>query len=65
MTEFASAWNQDLAAELVPLWIEQRFIAGALIDVSDLVHVIDSVLRCGASAAIPTVTVTPRPTPPA
>ncbi len=65
LTEFGAAWNQELAAELVPLWVEQRYIAGTMIDVAELVRVVDTVLRCGASAAIPTVAVTPRPNPPA
>lgn len=65
LTEFGAGWNQDLAAELVPLWIEQRLIAGTMINVAELVRVVDTVLRCGASAAIPNVAVTPRPNPPA
>ena len=60
-TEFNAAWDLELAAELVPTWVARQYIAGALMDVNELVRVIDSVLRCGPSASIPSVTVAPRP----
>ena len=64
-TEFVSGWDQDLAAELMPLWFERRYMTGTMVDVAELVRVVDTVLRCGASAAVPTVAVTPRDNPPA
>ena len=60
-TEFASGWDPKLAAELIPTWLARKYMTGSLMDVGELVHVVDSVLRCGASACIPSVTVTPRP----
>ena len=60
MTEFASGWDPDLAGEVMPTWIERRYIAGALMDVADLVQMVDTVLRLG-SACVQTVTVAPRP----
>lgn len=60
-TQFATAWDPELAAELVPRWIEQGLIAGAFIDVEELVDAVDSVLRSGASLSIPSVVVAPRP----
>ena len=60
MTEFANGWDPDLAAELFPTWIERNLLTGTLIDVDEVVRVIDSVLRCGATATIPSVTITPR-----
>lgn len=60
MTEFASGWDPELAAELYPIWASRQYISGGLIEVDELVRVVDHVLRCGASASIPSVTVTPR-----
>jgi len=60
-TEFASGWDPQLAAELIPTWLARKYMTGSLMDVGELVHVVDAVLRCGASACIPSVTVTPRP----
>jgi hypothetical protein len=51
----------ELAAEMGPIWMERKYMAGALLEVDELVSVLDTVLRCGASATIPTVAVTPRP----
>jgi NAD(P)-dependent dehydrogenase (short-subunit alcohol dehydrogenase family) len=60
-TEFASDWDWDLAAELHPIWSARDYVSGSLMDVDELVRVVDTVLRCGASATIPLVAVTPRP----
>ena len=57
-TEFAADWDLQLAGELVPIWTARGYIAGALLDVDDLVDTIDAVLR--TRAAVPSVTVTPR-----
>jgi NAD(P)-dependent dehydrogenase (short-subunit alcohol dehydrogenase family) len=60
-TEFANEWDWDLAMELHPLWTSRALIAGCFVDVEEVVQVVDSVLRCGASASIPSVIVAPRP----
>jgi NAD(P)-dependent dehydrogenase (short-subunit alcohol dehydrogenase family) len=59
--EFAKSWDPALAAQMVPLWSAQKLLSGSLLDVEELVRVVDTVLRCGSSASIPSVTVTPRP----
>jgi NAD(P)-dependent dehydrogenase (short-subunit alcohol dehydrogenase family) len=59
--EFARSWDTSLAAELLPQWSAQKLLSGALLDVEDLVRVVDTVLRCGARANIPSVTVMPKP----
>ena len=59
-TEFASDWDWDLAAELHPIWSARNYLSGSLLEVDELVRVVDTVLRCGASAHIPLVAVTPR-----
>jgi NAD(P)-dependent dehydrogenase (short-subunit alcohol dehydrogenase family) len=61
MTEFASGWDPQLATELAPVWVARNLLAGALLEVDELVRVVDSVLRCGATATIPSVAVLPRP----
>jgi NAD(P)-dependent dehydrogenase (short-subunit alcohol dehydrogenase family) len=61
VTEFANSWDPQLAADLGAVWAKRGLLAGGLLDVEDLVHVVDSVFRCGASASIPSVTVAPRP----
>jgi len=60
-TEFASGWDWDLAAELHPIWQARNYLTGSLMEVDELVRVVDTVLRCGASAYVPSVAVTPRP----
>lgn len=60
-TEFNAGWDMDLAAEVAPVWIARNYIAGTLLDVEDLVNAVDSVLRLGSTASVPTITVTPRP----
>ena len=61
MTEFASGWDTDLAAELGQDWVARKYLSGALIDVEHLVQVVDAVVRGGASMSLPSVTVAPRP----
>jgi NAD(P)-dependent dehydrogenase (short-subunit alcohol dehydrogenase family) len=63
MTQFASGWDVTLAAEVGPIWFQRQYLTGALMEVEELVRVIDTVLRCGASANIPSVSITPRRVP--
>ncbi len=61
MTEFSAGWNPQLAAEVMPGWVARGYLSGPLLEVDELVRVVETVLRCGAGASIPSVTVTPRP----
>ena len=61
MTEFANDWDMGLLSEFHPIWQERNLLSGSLMEVDELVRVVDLVLRCGASASIPSVAVTPRP----
>lgn len=61
MTEFSAGWDSALAAELAPGWVARGYLSGPLLEVDELVRVVDTVLRCGAGASIPSVAVTPRP----
>lgn len=58
-TEFANDWDTAHAATFMPIWVQRGYIAGALLDVDELLRVVDTVLRCGGT--IPSVTVMPRP----
>jgi NAD(P)-dependent dehydrogenase (short-subunit alcohol dehydrogenase family) len=61
MTQFANGWDPELAAELGAGWVAKGLIAGCFLDVDDLVSAVDGVLRSGASVAIPSIVVAPRP----
>ena len=61
MTEFSARWDQQLASEVFPIWMTRNYVNGSLLEVGELVRVVDTVLRCGASAALQSVTITPRP----
>jgi NAD(P)-dependent dehydrogenase (short-subunit alcohol dehydrogenase family) len=60
MTQFTAGWDGALAAEVGPIWFQRQYMTGALLEVEELVRVVDTVLRCGASANIPSVTIAPR-----
>jgi NAD(P)-dependent dehydrogenase (short-subunit alcohol dehydrogenase family) len=60
-SQFSSGWDHALAAELHPIWAERGYLSGSLIAVEELIDVVDTVLRSGASLSLPSVTVTPRP----
>jgi NAD(P)-dependent dehydrogenase (short-subunit alcohol dehydrogenase family) len=61
MTGFANEWDVELAAEVGTIWATRGYLAGALIDVDELVTAVDAVLRSGGSLSMPSVTVAPRP----
>jgi NAD(P)-dependent dehydrogenase (short-subunit alcohol dehydrogenase family) len=57
---FTQGWDMDLAVEVGRTWYEKGYIAGALLDVDDLVAAVDAVIRLGSSAVVPTMAVLPR-----
>jgi NAD(P)-dependent dehydrogenase (short-subunit alcohol dehydrogenase family) len=57
---FADGWDQDLAAEVMPVWFARNYMSGSFVGIEDLITVIDTVLHQGA-IAISSVTVAPRP----
>lgn len=59
-TEFTSTWDPELATEVGTKWFEKGYIAGALIDVEELVTTVDNVVNAGKTAVIPSVAVLPR-----
>lgn len=60
-SEFITGWDMNLANDFLSIWVARNYVSGSLIEVDELVRVIDTVLRCGPSASIPSVTVAPRP----
>lgn len=59
-TGFTEGWDAELATEFGMKWFERGYIAGALIDVDELVDTVSAVLNRRPSARIPSVTVVPR-----
>jgi hypothetical protein len=62
LTQFANAWDPELAAEMGTLWVARGLLAGAFVAVEDLILAVDGVLRSGPSVSMSTVIVSPRPT---
>jgi NAD(P)-dependent dehydrogenase (short-subunit alcohol dehydrogenase family) len=62
MTQFANGWDQDLVAEVMPIWLERHYMTGQLVELGELLRIVDNVLCLGVSASIPSVTVMPRHT---
>ena len=60
MPEFANEWDQELAAEVMPVWLARNYMSGAFVGIDDLITIVDSVLRHGGAIAIPSVTVAAR-----
>jgi NAD(P)-dependent dehydrogenase (short-subunit alcohol dehydrogenase family) len=60
MTGFNADWDMDLVTEMAPIWLAREYIAGALLEVDELVAVVENILRLGPSASVPTVAVVPR-----
>jgi NAD(P)-dependent dehydrogenase (short-subunit alcohol dehydrogenase family) len=61
MTQFANAWDPELAVQMGTVWAARALLVGSLLDVEDLVRAVDHVLRSGPGATIPSVAVVPRP----
>lgn len=61
MSHFNAGWDPELAAQCYPIWLGRNYMSGALMEVEDLVNVVDTVLRTGASTSMPIVVATSRP----
>jgi NAD(P)-dependent dehydrogenase (short-subunit alcohol dehydrogenase family) len=57
---FADGWDQELAADVMPVWLARNYMSGSFVDIDDLITIVDSLLRQGGSVAIPSVTVAAR-----
>lgn len=65
LTNFVDTWDQELAADLHGRWVAMGLMTGSFLDLDDVAGVVDQVLRCGASASIPSVLMLPREPSPA
>lgn len=59
-TEFGKGEDRAVFTAGLEEWLRRGYVTGDLIDPDELVHVVDAVLRCGPSASIPQLTITPR-----
>ena len=50
----------DIAVELGRQWYAKGYVAGALIDVNELVRAVESIISLGNTAVVPTMAVVPR-----
>jgi NAD(P)-dependent dehydrogenase (short-subunit alcohol dehydrogenase family) len=57
---FPGEWDPELAAALMPEWIEGKYMSGAFVGVEELIDVVDSLLRQGGSVSLHSVTIAAR-----
>jgi NAD(P)-dependent dehydrogenase (short-subunit alcohol dehydrogenase family) len=59
-SQFTANWDMALAGELYPVWAARGLLSDKLMDVEHFIDAVFAVLRCGSSASIPTIAITPR-----
>jgi NAD(P)-dependent dehydrogenase (short-subunit alcohol dehydrogenase family) len=59
-SQFIAEFDPDLLMELYPVWQARGLLSGTLMDVEHLVEAVHAVISFGASANIPSITLTPR-----
>jgi NAD(P)-dependent dehydrogenase (short-subunit alcohol dehydrogenase family) len=59
-SRFGASWDPALAGEMFPTWMARGLLTDKLMDIDHFVDAVDGLLRCGSSANIPTVAITPR-----
>jgi NAD(P)-dependent dehydrogenase (short-subunit alcohol dehydrogenase family) len=60
MTEFANTWDPEIAGDFVMGWVTKGYMTGALVDVENVVHMVDTIVRSDPSLCVRSVTVAPR-----
>ena len=60
MSGFPNDWDGELAVEFAPTWVQRHYMTGALMDVSQLIAVVDRILRSDPTVCMPSVSVVPR-----
>ena len=61
-SQFINEWDLELLTELYPGWLAKGLLAGRVFKVEELVNTVETILRLGASATIPSATIVPRQT---
>lgn len=59
-TEFNKSWDPDALEAAIKVWMENKYMLGGLVDADHLTEVVHSVIRCGNSSFIPSLTLAPR-----
>ena len=59
-SHFMADFDMELVTELFPVWTERGLLTDKLMDVEHFVDAVEGLLRCGSSASIPTIALTPR-----
>lgn len=59
-SEMTATWDPQLRREMGAIWMQRQYIAGALMDVAELIRTVDAILRLGASTSVPSIALTPR-----
>src|SRR5262249_40140235 len=59
-SHFSETWDPKVASEVVPIWVARGYMSSKLIEVDTLVDLVDTVLRTGANASIPSVSLVQR-----
>ena len=60
MSQFTRDWDNGLVGQVAPIWSNRAYFSGALFDVEELISVVDTIGRAGASLCVRSVTLTPR-----
>ncbi|MCV7260048.1 SDR family oxidoreductase [Mycobacterium shimoidei] len=60
-TEFNKTWDPRALEDAIRYWMDHGYMQGGLVEADHLVDVVHSVLRCGNSSFIPSLTLVPRP----
>lgn len=60
-TEFNSGWDPAALDTALKFWLQHGYMQGGLVDAEHLTGLVDTVIRCGKSSFIPSLTVVPRP----
>ncbi|BCO99137.1 SDR family oxidoreductase [Mycobacterium intracellulare] len=59
-TEFNKSWDPDALEAAIRYWMENKYMVGGLVDAEHLTEVVHSVIHCGNSSFIPSLTLAPR-----
>jgi len=59
-SQFTAGWDPELAGSYFPTWVERGLLTDKLMDVEHFTDAVEGLLKCGASAGIPSMSITPR-----
>ncbi len=59
-SQFLSGMDMDQLMRFYPVWAAKGLLSGTVMGVEPLIELVHGVLRAGADACVPSITVTPR-----